>query len=58
MKVWAGALVCCACVWLPCAPAQALRRPILRAFRAWILAAAAETTLAPREPVMTSRPGD
>jgi LysR family glycine cleavage system transcriptional activator len=40
------------------APARALRRPMVRAFRDWILAAAAETVLAPREPVMASRPDD
>ena len=37
---------------------RSLRRPIVRAFRDWIVAAAAETTLAPLEPVASSRPPD
>ncbi|MFE0754069.1 transcriptional regulator GcvA [Inquilinus sp. NPDC058860] len=40
------------------ATTRSLRRPIVRAFRDWIVAAAAETTLAPREPVASSRPAD
>lgn len=37
---------------------RSLRRPIVRAFRDWIVAAAAETTLAPLEPVASSPPAD
>lgn len=37
------------------APARTLRRPIVRAFRAWLLAAAAETAPIPAEPVRTPR---
>lgn len=40
------------------ATTRSLRRPIVRAFRDWIVAAAAETTLAPLEPVASSRPAD
>jgi LysR family glycine cleavage system transcriptional activator len=40
------------------ATTRALRRPIIRAFRDWILAAAAGTTLAPREPGPSSHPAD
>jgi LysR family glycine cleavage system transcriptional activator len=40
------------------ATTRALRRPIVRAFRDWIVAAAAETTLAPREPVTSPLPAD
>ena len=40
------------------ATTRAMRRPIVRAFRDWIVAAAAETTQVPREPVASPRPAD